>query len=278
MQTATKRILISTALAFVIAGSAVLTQSNGPLDWTGSYCAADNPREVDGCKTKVRIVVLAVALAVKALFDWYELAFPLRRLSKIQKRYVEQELVPILEEYRKKLKTRALRANIMVPAWTIRGRIFEFLHPEGFKPPFDRDRGIILHVWQGIAGAAFKAEGREPVYWHFDDEWNKAHGLQARLLSPPLSVHVPLLRAWWEKTPWGLTARQAKSTQHVGWILSVQMFRESEDPAKPAVVRGLINFDIADREAARRMAEAPHLIRALCDELVKVGKLCAELW
>ena len=278
MQTATKRILIGTALAFIIAGSAVLTQSNGPLDWTGNYCSSNDPRTTDGCKTKVRIAVVAVALAVKALFDWYELAFPLRRLSKIQKRYVEQDLVPILTEYRKKLKTPALRANIMVPTWTIYGRIFEFLHPEGFKPPHDRDRGIVLHVWQGIAGAAFKAEGRDPVYWYFDDVWNASQGLTARSLHPPMSVYLPVLKAWWRKTPWGLTDKQAADTGHVKWILSVQMFRESEDPKKPADVRGVINLDITDAAAAQRMADSPHLIRALSDELVKVGKVCAELW
>jgi hypothetical protein len=268
--------LLRQVVGFVVAAAAVYTSDSKPvIAATAKVC---NVADASGeCRAHLMAGILLVVFAIQGVVELWDTTHPLRRLSEIQKRYVELHLKPLLMQFQKRLGSRALRLNIMVPGLGLRGRELKFLFPIGFKDGHS-DQGIRLTRWQGVAGAAMRS--RNPVYWYFDDEWNRARPkLKQPMLHPP-TWFFGLPAFWGARTPWGLTPKQMENTTHVRWIMSVQMFRPRDDPqdARPSEVRGVINFDTTDPKVARMLAERDDLRATLFVELAKLGKLCAELW
>jgi hypothetical protein len=243
-------------VALVIAASAMLNLADGPLDWLG-VCDRQ-----DACKTKVRTGVLLAAFLFKFAFDWLESTRPLLRLDKFRDKYLDAHLKPVWETMKKSLRTRNVRLNIMVPKWTWRGRYFKFLYPLGFDPPHNRDRAIRLRVSHGVAGQAFRE--KRPVFFYFDETWARRN-----------KYEIP--RVGWKDQPWGLSEKERDLTSHVRFILSVPMLR-SEKEDKQDEVRGVINLDVTEEEAAAALASKPDRIEDASEKLLKIGKLLAFLW
>jgi hypothetical protein len=223
---------------FVLVVSPLLAGNWSLLDWLGYVPDEDGNVRVAGLvaltgaksavEFKLRAIVSMTIFALALVNEAVAVGLPVSRLRAFRQRYLDQYKTDWDD-----MLGGGCRVNVMFirrRIWTLGVPYFEWTWSNHFDPPHHRDANMVMLKWQGVAGAAVRAQATRSAYFQPEQ---------------------PALRRL--SKPYWLTGHQIRRTSHLNGIISVPILRKVSGSSPGFKCVGVINVDAVTPRAAEKL-------------------------